>query len=557
MKRILFTFLFQIACIDISYSQCSLTPVACTGTEMASSGSVTIPSGTTYKISSGNSSSATVTFTDATSILCIEGTWTGKPAGVSPGGGKIDVYGTISNATAWGTYSGGALTLNVYEGGTMTINSFATSGGTYAITNCGDITFTAATGISSNGGTFTINNYAAININGTLNNSNNGFTFNNRTGSQLYIGSNFTFSNGSFINSGKLCVTATTNFSGGTFTNSDCFRTTSYTISGSGAFTNNNYITVVGNLSNSGSNNTNNGTLIITGNYSGSGNFNLGAGSLLTSVDWSLGGTLNGPGTGCAQIRATGATSLSGTISAGNSGRVYFIDSGVPAAGFDILSGSKNSTNVNNNGCAPTSYPACTMAGSACTSVLPIELVQFKTDCNNGNIDLFWTTATETNNDYFTIERTKDGSSYETVGVVNSKAINGTSSQTLSYAITDHSFPREDLNNSVVYYRLKQTDYDGNFTYSYLVPGSCSSYCISSLAVTNENNLINIHIAAICNSNIDLSIYNTLGQIVSTQHAYIESGNNTISLDRDFLANHLYIVRASTRNQVLQEKFIR
>lgn len=556
----LMTIFFLISFHNTLTAQCTLTDAACTGTEMAASGAVAIPSNTTYKISAGNTSSATITFGNASSILCIEGTWTGKLTDGSPGGGTINVYGVVNSSADW-SYNGGAAIINVHAGGTFSARSLSVSGGTFTVTNCADMNFTASSGdgIYSHGGTFTINNYASINITSILHSDNTNTFFNNYPGSQMYVGNNFTFSAGSYINAGKLCVTATAAFSGGTLTNNDCFRTTTFNTSGSGAFTNNNYLTVVGNFDNSGSNNTNNGTFVITGNFSGSAGLNYGSGSLLTCVNWTSNAAgHNGPASGCAQIRATGVTTFSGTITAGNSGNLYFYDSGAPGAnGFDSYSGNKNSLHVNDNTCTPTSYPACTMAGSACTTVLPVVLTEFKADCKNGNMEIVWTTASELNNDFFTIERTMDGTTYDAVGIVDSKTPNGNSSQTLSYSFVDNSFPKEESAylNRVFYYRLKQTDFNGQYFYSFISAASCSNYCIGNVAVVSDNNAVSINIQSICSTFIDLSVYNTLGQIVSVKRVFVEAGYNNIAMESNAIAQGLYILKASTINQSIQKKF--
>jgi len=89
---------------------------------------------------------------------------------------------------------------------------------------------------------------------------------------------------------------------------------------------------------------------------------------------------------------------------------------------------------------------------------LPIELVTFNaTPCNN-NVCLDWSTATETNNDFFTIEKSQDGINFITVVQMNGSG----------NSITSHSYTAVDDNpySGVSYYRLKQTDYNGHITYS-------------------------------------------------------------------------------------------
>src|ERR1041385_9231891 len=73
-------------------------------------------------------------------------------------------------------------------------------------------------------------------------------------------------------------------------------------------------------------------------------------------------------------------------------------------------------------------------------------------------VELVWTTASEINNDYFSVERSEDAISYQVVGTVKGA---GNSTQELYYSLKDQS-PVRGIN----YYRLKQTDFDGHFKYS-------------------------------------------------------------------------------------------
>lgn len=90
---------------------------------------------------------------------------------------------------------------------------------------------------------------------------------------------------------------------------------------------------------------------------------------------------------------------------------------------------------------------------------LPIELILFSASVQgDGAVLLDWVTASETNNDFFTIERSQTLENWEESGHVNGA---GNSMNTLSYSFTDHHpYP------ATSYYRLKQTDFDGHFEYS-------------------------------------------------------------------------------------------
>ena len=91
-------------------------------------------------------------------------------------------------------------------------------------------------------------------------------------------------------------------------------------------------------------------------------------------------------------------------------------------------------------------------------AVLPVELVAFTAAARDKEVALDWETATEINNDYFTVERSKDALHWEKVLEMPGM---GTSYATQVYQALDKS-PYEGAS----YYRLKQTDYDGSFTYS-------------------------------------------------------------------------------------------
>lgn len=92
---------------------------------------------------------------------------------------------------------------------------------------------------------------------------------------------------------------------------------------------------------------------------------------------------------------------------------------------------------------------------------LPIELTSFTGKKEGRNNELSWETDSEVNNDFFTIEKTTDGVHYEIVGVENGA---GNSVNHLNYKLFDTHVEKE-----INYYRLKQTDYDGKFTYSTLI----------------------------------------------------------------------------------------
>lgn len=93
------------------------------------------------------------------------------------------------------------------------------------------------------------------------------------------------------------------------------------------------------------------------------------------------------------------------------------------------------------------------------SSLLPISLTSFSASQNGEEIEIAWTTNSEVNNDYFTVEYSIDGVLFKTLETVVGS---GTTSEVNDYAITTEA----SRFSGVVYFRLKQTDYNGEYSYS-------------------------------------------------------------------------------------------
>tara|TARA_Y100000589_G_scaffold147205_1_gene140793 strand:- start:27640 stop:28833 length:1194 start_codon:yes stop_codon:yes gene_type:complete len=98
------------------------------------------------------------------------------------------------------------------------------------------------------------------------------------------------------------------------------------------------------------------------------------------------------------------------------------------------------------------------VGGTGCLAALPINLLSFNAKQEGNNVKVYWKTATEINNNFFTIERSKDAISFEEIGEVKGA---GNSHRILNYKFYDDSSIY-----GITYYRLKQTDFDGKYSYS-------------------------------------------------------------------------------------------
>ncbi len=100
-----------------------------------------------------------------------------------------------------------------------------------------------------------------------------------------------------------------------------------------------------------------------------------------------------------------------------------------------------------------TKYPDIYNVINGTTTTLPITLLSFDATVQQQAVLLEWVTESETDNDYFTIERSVDGQNPEAVGTISGA---GTSQTVLSYSFVDKS-PL----SGTSYYRLRQTDFNG------------------------------------------------------------------------------------------------
>ena len=101
---------------------------------------------------------------------------------------------------------------------------------------------------------------------------------------------------------------------------------------------------------------------------------------------------------------------------------------------------------------------------------LPVQLISFDAKLiDNKEVSCMWSTASEVNNDYFELERSMVNSQQSTVNgweAIGKIKGNGTTNSVHNYQFTDHGLSTVNSEPSTIYYRLKQVDFDGTFTYS-------------------------------------------------------------------------------------------
>ncbi len=173
---------------------------------------------------------------------------------------------------------------------------------------------------------------------------------------------------------------------------------------------------------------------------------------------------------------------------------------------------------------------------SADSPPTPVELTSFSFDIGNGNILLHWVTASETNNYGFEIQKSEDGNTFKKVGFIEGK---GTTAEFSNYSFTDSP-----ANGKVLYYRLKQIDFDGKAELSDILTVNISGEKSFRLSQNypnpfNPSTVIPFSIAE--RSFVTLKIFNALGELVAAPVGdFLEAGIYRITYNADLPAGIYY-----------------
>jgi hypothetical protein len=177
--------------------------------------------------------------------------------------------------------------------------------------------------------------------------------------------------------------------------------------------------------------------------------------------------------------------------------------------------------------------------GFTSASLLPVVFTSFTAVNNAGDIILKWSTASEISNNYFEIERSFNGSLWTAVSKINGS---GSATGNTSYSYTDNN-----INNALVYYRLKQVDADGAFLYS-TVKTIRSGNAVAA-KIYGAGKKINIELNTEVKNNIIVTVMNTSGQVMERKEF---SAGYKISLDVNNAAAGIFIVNVSDNNALNQ-----
>jgi len=179
-------------------------------------------------------------------------------------------------------------------------------------------------------------------------------------------------------------------------------------------------------------------------------------------------------------------------------------------------------------------------------TILPVQLINFGVTENRGNNLLQWTTAVESNSDYFSIERSSDGKNFTSIGTVKAA---GFSSTDINYSFTDAA-PLTGVN----YYRLAQVDKDNSKNFSNTVAISNKSDKSLNIAIaklSRSNNNMEVTVVSAQNQKTNISLFDANGKLFLNETVQLQKGLNNISKNTRALSSGIYYIRLSAADETV------
>jgi hypothetical protein len=185
---------------------------------------------------------------------------------------------------------------------------------------------------------------------------------------------------------------------------------------------------------------------------------------------------------------------------------------------------------------------------------LPVKWLSFSAQRDNANALLHWSVTNENNTSHFEVERSENGRNFTSIGKIN--AMGGTSSQINRYEFTDPNITSR--SKPIFHYRIRQVDKDQKKNYSIIKSLRIDQKATLVTMFPNPaNNKTVITLDIPFNERVLISIIDSRGRVVRTQHVNFIKGLNQHTLDVLSLAKGSYDVTLRSENIIQSLKLVR
>ncbi|MBU0727863.1 T9SS type A sorting domain-containing protein, partial [Patescibacteria group bacterium] len=184
---------------------------------------------------------------------------------------------------------------------------------------------------------------------------------------------------------------------------------------------------------------------------------------------------------------------------------------------------------------------------------VPVELTSFTANVNHsGQVELNWSTASETNNQMFEIERRTEEGQFATIGYVEG---HGTTTEPQNYTYTDAT-----VSTGIYFYRLKQLDFLGYYEYFDEIEVDVNGPLTFDLEQNYPNPFnpsTNIKFSVPESSNVRLAVYNLIGEEVAVLFdGFSEAGFYEVTFDASSLSSGAYFYKLQSGNSFVTKKML-
>lgn len=214
-------------------------------------------------------------------------------------------------------------------------------------------------------------------------------------------------------------------------------------------------------------------------------------------------------------------------------------------------SGNTSIGTVTSSG-AITNFSPFTLGSSTEENPLPVNLVHFEArPTAKGDVLVKWATVSESNNEYFSVEVSADAVNFREIARVSGA---GNSNSLLNYSAIDKS-PLPDVS----YYRLRQVDFDGKFSFSNIEVVNIPTLWLNQLVLSPNpaDNFVDVRLDPKVFSSVLVELHDIQGKLVYSRENCTVDGQNPISVPLSEIHSGLYLLKVSQDGRSVSKRLIK